>query len=50
MTLNFNQGIFTNNKLLEEVTYQVVSSVFENYDINKIIFEVDGKNIFEYEK
>ena len=50
MTLNFNQGIFTNNKLLVEVTYQVVSSVFENYDINKIIFEVDGKNIFEYEK
>ena len=50
MKLNFNQGIFTNNKLLEEVTYPISQSVFENYDINKILFQIDGKEIEEIEK
>ena len=50
MKLNFNQGIFTSNKLLEEVIYSISESVFENYDVNKILFQIDGKNIEEIEK
>lgn len=50
MTLNFNQGIFTNNKLLEDVTYTISQSVFENYDIDKILFQINGKKIEEVEK
>lgn len=45
MKLNFNQGIFTNNKLLEEVTYPISRSVFENYDVDNVLFQVDGKDI-----
>ena len=40
MTLNFNNEIFTNDKLLEEVTYPISMSVFDNYDVDSIIFKV----------
>ena len=50
MTLNFNNEIFTNNKLLEEVTYPISMSVFDNYDVDSIIFKVEGKDIYTYQK
>jgi len=45
MTLNFNNSIFTNDKLLEEVTYTISESVFATYDVKSIIFQVEGKDI-----
>lgn len=50
MTLNFNNNIFTNNKLLEEVTYSISESVFESYDVDSVLFQVNGKNIDIFEK
>lgn len=47
MKLNFNNSIFVNNKLLEEITYPISKSVFDNYDVDKVIFQVNGKNIQE---
>lgn len=46
MTINFNNAIFdSNNKILEEVTYTLAYSVFDNYDVNQVLIQVDGKNI-----
>lgn len=45
MTLNFNNSIFTNEKLLEEVTYTISESVFDTYDVKSVIFKVDGEDI-----
>lgn len=47
MKLNFNNSIFVNNKLLEEITYPISKSVFDNYDVDKVVFQVNGKNIQE---
>jgi germination protein M len=45
MTLNFNNNIFTNDKLLEEVTYTIAESVCDSYEVKSIIFQVEGENI-----
>lgn len=46
MTLNFNNAIFdSDNKILEEVTYTLAYSIFDNYDVNQVIIQVDGENI-----
>ncbi len=46
MTLNFNNAIFdSNNKVLEEVKYTLAYSVFENYDVNQVLLQANGKNI-----
>lgn len=45
MTLNFNYSIFTNDKILEEVTYTISESVCDTYDVENIVFHVDGKDI-----
>lgn len=46
MTINFNKAIFDgNNKILEEVTYLLANSVFDNYDVNELIIQVNGKNL-----
>lgn len=46
MTLNFNNAIFdSDNKILEEVTYTLAYSIFDNYDVAQVIIQVDGKNI-----
>ena len=50
MILNFNDSIFSNNKLLEEVIYPISESVFENYDVDSVLFQVNGKNISSFEK
>ena len=44
--LNFNDMILsdiTNNVILEEVMYTVGLSLCDQYDINQVIFQVDGK-------
>lgn len=44
--LDFNNNLYDkNNKLLEEVIYSISYSVFDNYDVNSIVFSVEGKNI-----
>lgn len=51
MFLNFNKYLFDDNdKLLEEVLYTISYSVFDNYDVNVISFEVDNKKIKQITK
>ena len=50
MKLNFNNDIFSDDKVLEEVTYSISESVFENYDVDSVLFQVNGKDIVTYEK
>lgn len=51
MILNFNNSIFLNqDKILEEVVYSISYSVFANYDIDEIIFEVNGNEILKNSK
>ena len=46
MTVNFNNAIFDgDSKILEEVSYTLAYSVFDNYDVSQVIIQVDGKNI-----
>lgn len=47
MNLNFSSNILFNDKILEEVIYQVTQSVFENYDVNSISIKVEGKEYIE---
>ncbi len=50
MLLNFNNSIFNNKKLLEEVSYTIAYSVFDNYNVNTVLLEVNGKQISKIEK
>ena len=51
MMLNFNNSIFMGDgNILEEVVYTISNSVFDNYDINKVIFNVDNKVVKEVYK
>ena len=44
MTLDFNNSIFLEKKeLLEEVLY----SVWANYDVNEVVFKIEGEEIFK---
>ncbi len=44
--LDFNKALYdSNNKVLEEVIYSISYSVFDNYDVDSIIFRVDNKDI-----
>ena len=44
--LNFNSALFDSNSILkEEVLYTLSYSVFANYDVNTISFEVDNKEV-----
>lgn len=46
MYLNFNDYLFDgNDKVLEEVIYSLAYSVFDNYDVNMVMFEVNGQKI-----
>lgn len=51
MILNFNNFLFDNNdEVLEEVLYCLSYSVFDNYDVDTVMIEVDGKNISKIER
>lgn len=43
MLLNFNHSLFDDEKLLEEVTYQVAYSIFDSYNVKTVLFEVEGE-------
>lgn len=45
MVLNFNDAIFNQEKILEEVTYTLSYSVFANYDVKEISLKVNGEEI-----
>ncbi len=46
MILNFNDYLFDgNDKVLEEVIYSLAYSVFDNYDVSMVMFEVNSNNI-----
>lgn len=50
MLLNFNNNLFNNEKFLEEVTYQVAYSIFDNYDVQSVLIEVNGEEFTRIEK
>lgn len=44
--LNFNEYLFdSNDKVLEEVIYSIGYSVFDNYDVSMVMFEVNGSDV-----
>lgn len=44
--LNFNEFLFdTNDVVLEEVLYSISYSVFDNYDVSMVMFEVNGSEV-----
>lgn len=46
LILNFNNFLFDNNdEVLEEVLYCISYSVFDNYDVEMVMVEVDGQNV-----
>ncbi len=46
MVLNFNDAIFTKeNQVLEEVVYTISYSVFDNYDVDRLVLKVNGEEI-----
>lgn len=46
MFLNFNDYLFdSNDKVLEEVIYTIAYSIFDNYDVNQVMLQVNGKNV-----
>ena len=48
MILNFNTSIFMNDKeILEEVVYSISYSVFDNYDVEEVIFKVNDEEILK---
>lgn len=51
LVLNFNDYLFDHsNKVLEEVIYSISYSVFDNYDVDMVMFEVDGNNVKQIAK
>ena len=48
MILNFNTSIFMNDKeILEEVVYSISYSVFDNYDVEEVVFKVNSEEILK---
>ena len=50
LIVNFNDAIFNdinNEDILEEVIYTVCMSIYDNYDINSIVFNVNNNEIYK---
>ncbi|MBQ7137362.1 MAG: GerMN domain-containing protein [Bacilli bacterium] len=48
MILNFNTSIFMDDKqILEEVVYSICYSVFDNYNVEEVIFRVNDEEILK---
>ena len=48
MILNFNTSIFMSDKeILEEVVYSISYSVFDNYDVEEVVFLVNSEEILK---
>lgn len=50
MVLNFNEHLFNNDNMLEEVTYSISYSVFDNYNVDTVLLEVNGKEVNKVSK
>ena len=51
MYLNFNDYLFDgNDKILEEVLYSLAYSVFDNYNVSMVSFEVNGEIVSHIDK
>lgn len=51
LILNFNEYLFDHSdKVLEEVIYSISYSVFDNYEVDMVMFEVDGKTVEQIAK
>ena len=50
MEINFNKDIFPSDKLLESVEYTLSYSIFDNYDVDKILLKVNGVDLKEINK
>ena len=51
MVLNFNNTIFMNNDgIKEEVVYPVISTFFSNFDVESVVFKVNGVEILKKTK
>lgn len=51
MSLNFNDYLFDgNDKVLEEVLYSLAYSVFDNYNVSMVSFEVNGEIVSHIDK
>ena len=47
-TLNFNKNINLNNALLKETLDVIALSVKENYNVKTVVFNADGKKLYDY--
>lgn len=46
LVLNFNEYLFdSNDKVLEEVLYSISYSVFDNYNVDMVMFEVNNEKV-----
>ena len=44
--LNFNEYLYdSEDKILEEVIYSISYSVFDNYNVSMVMFEVNGEEV-----
>ena len=51
LILNFNEYLFDHSdKVLEEVIYSISYSVFDNYEVEMVMFEVEGEKIQQISK
>lgn len=50
LTVNFNTAIYndiTTKDILEEVIYTISMSIYDNYDINSLVFNVENEEIYK---
>ena len=50
MSLKFNDYIFDDvdeQKILEEVVYTICLSIYDNYDVKEVIFNVEDREIYK---
>ena len=46
MFIDFNNSIFANDKtILEEVVYSISYSIFDNYEVESVLYTVDGEEV-----
>ncbi len=46
-SLNLSNAIFGGDSILEEVEYTIQYSIFDNYDVDKVLLKVDGELVSE---
>ena len=49
MLLNFNNDLFNNEKVLEEITYTIAYSIFDTYNVKLNFTSTIYNNSYEYD-